>query len=84
MMRHALIGTALLLAGCSMQYYPLSKMTAEQIKAATSSKEAAATCMTATYAGAKATTIIINSDKGIPAGVTMDENCKTEFSTKEK
>jgi len=77
---------ALLLTGCGAlgggAYYPLKDMTADQIKAATSAKEASATCLSATYAGAKVTTVIVNADKGVPAGVTIDENCKTIFDTK--
>lgn len=73
---------ALLLTGCAGHYYPLKDMTAEQIKAAVSSKETAATCIHATYGPADATTVIINSDKGIPAGVTFKPNCETTFDTK--
>jgi len=78
-----LAGAALVLMGCGAgHYYPLKGMSAEEIKAATASKEATLTCITATYAGAKATTVIVNADKGIPAGVTVDENCITKFDTK--
>src|ERR1700752_1490833 len=74
---------ALTLTACGTgNYYPLREMTADQIKAATSAKEASATCITGTYAGAKATTVWINADRGVPAGVTMDENCKTTFDNK--
>jgi hypothetical protein len=69
----------IMLTGCMGQYYPLKDMTAEQIRAAVSPKEAGLTCMTATYAGAKATTLFVNADKGVPAGITVDENCKTTF-----
>lgn len=76
----------LLLPGCAAlgnnQYYPLREMTADQIKAATASKESSATCIYANYGPASATTVIINSDKGVPAGVTIKPNCETTFDTK--
>jgi len=81
-MRTLTITLALLLTGCVGHYYPLRDMTAEQIKAAVSSKETAATCIYANYGPASATTVIINSDKGVPAGVKFKPNCETEFDTK--
>jgi hypothetical protein len=72
----------LLVNGCVGGYYPLKEMTADQIKAATAAKEAAATCITATYAGAKATTIMVNVDRGVPSGIAIDENCKITFDSK--
>jgi hypothetical protein len=77
---------AMAAAGCSAlgggNYYPLRDMTADQIKAAVSPKESSVTCLYANYGPATATTVFVNSDKGVPANMTIKPNCETVFDSR--
>lgn len=79
---------SLILSGCvgPAAQFPYAKMTAEQIKEAVKDKDIGITCITATYAGAKATTLLVNVDKGIPSNMTVNDDCKltVEVPKKEK
>ncbi len=70
----------LLLAGCAS--LPYASMTAEQIEALAKVKDATLTCVSGVYAGATVRAIYLNIDKGIPAGVTVTEDCKLTFDAK--
>lgn len=79
--RGAAVGSlAALLAGCAA--LPYATMTPEQIAALAKIKDASIACVSGMYAGAKVTTVLVNVDKGIPAGMTIGDDCKTTFDTK--
>ena len=78
-----IIALAMLCAGCAGPF-GLTGMNADQIKEWAKVKDANMTCLKIYYPGGTATAISISTDKGIPAGVSVDENCKTSFAADPK
>lgn len=72
------------LAGCALgdQLIIPSKMSAEQLKEWAKVKDATLGCAKGTYAGANILATWANVDKGIPAGVTIGDDCKITFDSK--
>jgi len=73
-----------MLSSCAGMGGPLgwTGATPEQIKALSSIKDAGATCVRGVYAGAIITITSANIDKGIPAGLTIKEDCSMTFDVK--
>lgn len=69
---------ALPLGGCAGPF-GFTGMNAEQIKEWAKIKDANVTCVRGVYAGAIVTAISISVDKAIPAGVTVDADCKASL-----
>ena len=69
---------ALLLAGCAGPF-GLTGMNAEQLREWAKIKDANVTCVRGVYAGAIVTAISISVDKAVPAGVTVDADCKASL-----
>jgi len=79
-MRAAALGlAALLLGGCA---FGMSQMTPEQLAALAKDKNASVTCFSGMYAGANINMLFLNTDKGVPAGVTIENGCKTTFDSR--
>ena len=75
------VALVLLIAGCTSA---LAGMTPEQLAALAKQKDASVTCFSGVYAGAKVNMLFLNADKGVPAGVQIDDGCKASFDTKPK
>ena len=75
------VALVLLIAGCTSA---LAGMTPEQLAALAKQKDASVTCFSGVYAGAKVNMLFLNADKGVPAGVQIDDGCKARFDTKPK
>ena len=73
--------SALALTACTSA---LAGMTPEQLAALAKQKDARVTCFSGVYAGAKVNMLFLNADKGVPAGVQIDDGCKASFDTKPK
>jgi len=73
--------SALALTACTSA---LAGMTPEQLAALAKQKDASVTCFSGVYAGAKVNMLFLNADKGVPAGVQIDDGCKASFDTKPK
>ena len=73
--------SALALTACTSA---LAGMTPEQLAALAQQKDASVTCFSGVYAGAKVNMLFLNADKGVPAGVQIDDGCKASFDTKPK
>lgn len=67
---------AFALSGCAAMY---GGMTPEQLKEIVKDKTSGFTCFAGIYAGAKVTILIAHADKGVPAGVQVDSECKASF-----
>lgn len=68
------------LSGCAGLGGPWTAgMTPEQLHEMARIKDASVTCFTGTYAGAKINALVISADKGVPAGVQIDADCKASF-----
>lgn len=66
------------LVGCAGPF-GLTGMNAEQLKEWAKVKDANVTCVRAVYAGAIITMVSISVDKGIPAGVQIDDSCNARL-----
>lgn len=65
-------------AGCAAFGSPPSAykdMSADQIREIVKDKASSIVCTYGVYAGASITVTAVNTDKGIPAGVTVSEHC---------
>lgn len=71
----------LLLSGCVGGPMGFTGMNPEQIAAFAKVKDAGVSCARGVYAGAVVTFVSVSSDKGVPAGVTVDSECKVTFAT---
>ena len=71
----------LLLTGCVGGPMGFTGMNPEQIAAFAKVKDAGVSCARGVYAGAVVTFVSVSSDKGVPAGVTVDSECKVTFAT---
>ena len=71
-----------LCVGCAGQLMQPQNMSADQLKAWALVKDATLGCAKGTYAGANVLATWANIDKGIPAGVTIGEDCKITFDSK--
>ena len=78
-MRRFAIGVAFLFAGCAT--LPYTQMTPDQINALAKIKDATAVCVAGVYAAANVMTVSIAADKAVPSGVTIEQGCKTTFTT---
>jgi hypothetical protein len=56
-------------------------MSADQITAAVKDKNASVVCVSGKYAGASVNSLFINTDKGVPVGVSIDVDCKATFQS---
>lgn len=80
----AIVAAGLVAAGC-LGPATLSGMTAEQIAAAAKIRDANLTCATGVNAVyGKAALVFVSVDKGIPAAITVGEDCKVTLSTGDK
>lgn len=61
------------LTGCAAHMNP------DQLREYVKIKDASVYCFTGTYAGAKVNGLAISADKGVPAGVQIDSECKASF-----
>jgi hypothetical protein len=77
----ALIAGALALGGCA---FGMVQMTPEQLEAMAKNREASIACFDGTYAGAKIKMLFVNADKGVPAGVSVGDDCKLTLDTNKK
>lgn len=68
----------LVFTGCTSA---LAGMSPEQLAALAKDKNASVTCFSGVYAGAKINLLFLTADKGIPAGVQIDDGCKASFAT---
>lgn len=76
-MRAAVIlALSLSLTGCTALY---GQMTPEQLHELAKIKDASVTCFAGTYAGARVNALVVSADKGVPAGVQIDSDCKASF-----
>jgi len=75
----AALACVLVLAGCAT--LPYTQMSPEQIAALSQIKDATAICVSGVYAGATVTTVSIAADKGVPAGIIIEQGCKTTFTS---
>lgn len=73
-----------LVAGCAGQLIQPQNMTPEQLTAWAKVKDATLGCAKGLYAGVSVVATYANIDKGIPAGVTIDTDCKITFSNPAK
>lgn len=71
-------GFILALAGCAGPF-GLTGMSVDQLREWAKIKDANVTCVRGVYAGAIVTAIAISVDKAIPAGVTVDADCKASL-----
>jgi len=71
----------LLTTGCTSA---LAGMSPEQLAALAKDKNASVTCFSGVYAGAKVNMLFLTADKGVPAGVTIDDGCKAAFTSPPK
>lgn len=70
----------LTLTGCAGIGGPaIANMSPEQLYEIAKIKDASVTCFAGTYAGARVNWLNINADKGVPAGVQIDTDCKASF-----
>ena len=67
------------LAGCAIPG-SVTGMSAEQLREFAKIKDAAVTCVYGMYAGANVKAVFISADKGVPASITLKDNCDTTFS----
>ena len=72
------VALVLLIAGCTSA---LAGMTPEQLAALAQDRNASVTCFSGVYAGAKVNILFVNADKGVPAGIAIDDGCKAQFAT---
>ena len=78
--RMALLFVLLLgMTGCTNA---LASMSPEQLAAMAKMKDASVTCVRAVYAGAVVTMLFVSADKGVPANMTITDDCKTSIDTK--
>jgi hypothetical protein len=75
----AIVALMFSLVGCAGPF-GMTGMSADQLKEWVKVKDANATCVRGVYAGALFTAVSVSVDKGIPAGVTIDENCKATIT----
>jgi hypothetical protein len=73
-----------LVTGCAGQLIQPQNMTPEQLTAWAKVKDATLGCAKGLYAGVSVVATYANIDKGIPAGVTIDTDCKITFSNPAK
>lgn len=74
----AIFFALLSIAGCAGPF-GFTGMNAEQIKEWAKIKDANVTCVRGVYAGGIVTVISISVDKAVPAGVTVDADCKASL-----
>jgi hypothetical protein len=79
-----LILGVMLLAGCGGQLIQPQNMSPEQLTAWAKVKDATLGCARGLYAGVSVVATYANIDKGIPAGVTIDTDCKITFTNPAK
>jgi hypothetical protein len=79
-----LVVSLLLVTGCAGQLMQPQNMTPEQLTAWAKVKDATLGCAKGMYAGVSVLATYANIDKGIPAGVTIDTDCKITFTNPAK
>ena len=80
MKRLAICLVVLLLTGCA-SVFGTAGMSAAELKEWAKNKDAAIFCSRGIYAGVSVNLLSIDVDKGIPANMTIDDNCKVTFTT---
>jgi hypothetical protein len=79
-----LVVSFLLVTGCGNQLMQPQNMSPEQLTAWAKVKDATLGCAKGMYAGVSVLATYANIDKGIPAGVTIDTDCKITFTNPAK
>lgn len=75
----ALCLVLLALTGCTNA---LASMSPEQLAVMAKMKDASVTCVRAVYIGAVVTMLFVSADKGVPASMTIADDCKTSIDTR--
>lgn len=76
------LALCVVVTACGGQLIQPQNMSPEQLAAWAKVKDATLGCAKGMYAGVTVTATYANIDKGIPAGVSIDENCKITFDSK--
>ncbi len=79
MRRIGLLCLLLVLSGCGP--LAIGGMNADQLREFAKIKDANLFCARGVYAGAIVTIMAVSTDKGVPAGITIKEDCSVVFDS---